>query len=422
MKNTNKTGIGSCRIFRDGVFEFADIDLIDGRAAVKGFSGNAHSAETSSVYVFPGFTDVHVHLREPGFSYKETIKSGTYAAASAGYTALCSMPNLTPPPDCAANLEIQTKIIQRDAQIKVFPYGTITVGRKGKAVSDMEAISDKVVAFTDDGSGVADDEVMREAMKRAAKLGKIIAAHAEDLTLIEKDGCINDCKYAHEHKLPAISSESEWRQVERDLKLVAETGCSYHVCHISTYETVKLIRRAKAAGLDVTCETAPHYLLLSDSDLRDDGRFKMNPPLRSERDRDALLEGLSDGTVDMIATDHAPHSADEKSKGLYRSAMGITGLETAFPVLYSGLVKNKIITLEKLVTLMSVAPAKRFKIKNGLETGNFCVYDLSSEYEIKPEKFYSMGKSTPFEGWKVNGKCLLTVCDGKTVYDMRAAN
>ena len=419
MKNAERIDIGHCRIFRDGVFEFADVRLLGGQAEIKDvISGEVFSDTETERYLFPGFTDVHVHLREPGFSYKETVKSGTYAAANAGYTSLCSMPNLSPAPDCAESLSRQTEIIDRDAYIKVFPYGTITEERKGKQLSRMEEIADKVIAFTDDGSGVADEELMEAAMKKAAKLGKIIAAHAEDLTLIEKGGCIHAGEYAAKYGFPAISSESEWKQVERDLKLVAKTGCKYHVCHISTAETVSLIRQAKAAGLDVTCETAPHYLILSDKDLKDDGRFKMNPPLRSERDRQALLEGLSDGIVDMIATDHAPHSAEEKSKGLLKSAMGITGIETAFPLLYTELVRKKVITLEKLITLMSVAPAQRFGIKTGIDSGDFCLYDLSREYEIVPEKLFSMGKSTPFAGRKVFGKCLMTVCNHKTVYEL----
>ncbi len=366
--------------------------------------------------VFPGFVDVHVHLREPGFSYKETVKSGTQAAAAGGYTTVCSMPNLSPSPYDAENLKKQTDIIERDAVIKVIPYGRIT--RDGETLADMEALSSSVVAFSDDGVGVQTADVMREAMTEAKRLGKIIAAHCED-DVLRNGGAIHAGKYAKEHNIAGISSESEWKQIERDISIAREIGCAYHVCHISTKEGVDLIRKAKAEGLDVSCETGPHYLVMDEDDLVDDGNFKMNPPLRSSQDRRALVEGIKDGTIDMIATDHAPHSAEEKSKGLEKSLMGIVGLETAFPILYTELVKNRVMTLERLAEAMSDAPSERFGIDRGEMLGkkpSFTVFDLGSEYEIDPDSFKSMGKNTPFGGKKVFGKCLLTVYDGKVVY------
>ena len=370
-------------------------------------------AEKSNEYtVFPGFCDVHVHFREPGFSYKETILSGSRAAARGGYTAVCTMPNLDPVPDSIAHMEAQKRIIARDAAVRVYPYAAITVGEKGEALSDMAALAASCIAFSDDGRGVQDEEMMREAMREAKRLGKMIAAHCEVNELL-RGGYIHAGAYAKAHGHRGICSESEWRQIGRDLRLAAETGCAYHVCHISTKESVALIREAKKAGVDVTCETAPHYLLLDDSDLEEDGRFKMNPPLRSKEDREALLEGVLDGTVDMIATDHAPHAAAEKAKGLANSAFGIVGLETAFPLLYTGLVKPGILSLEALITLMSVKPRERFGIPLD---GDFCVWDLSREYEIDPDSFLSMGRATPFAGRRVSGACVLTVCGGKDVF------
>lgn len=362
--------------------------------------------------ILPGFVDVHVHLREPGFSYKETVKTGTMAAARGGFTAVCTMPNLSPVPDSLANLQKQLDIIKRDACIRVFPYGSITVNEGGKELSEMEAMSPLVVAFSDDGRGVQNDDIMLCAMTEAKRLNRIIAAHCEDNSLLN-GGYIHAGEYAGSHGHRGICSESEWKQIERDLRLVRETRCKYHVCHISTAESVELIRKAKAEGLDVTCETAPHYLVFTDADLLEDGRFKMNPPLRSKRDRDALIEGILDGTVDMIATDHAPHSKDEKSKGLEKSAFGIVGLETAFPVLYTRLVRGGIITLEKLVELMSLNPAARF----GIDIENdFTVFDLEDMYRIDDNDFLSMGRSSPFVGMQVFGKCLLTVCGGRIAY------
>ena len=362
--------------------------------------------------IVPGLCDVHVHFREPGFSYKETIASGSAAAAHGGYTAVCTMPNLDPVPDSAEHLQVQLDAIKRGAAIKVLPYGAITVGEKGEKLADMEAMSDKVCAFSDDGKGVQNDEMMREAMTAAKRLGKIIAAHCEDNSLLF-GGYIHDGEYAKAHGHRGISSASEYKQIERDLRLAEETGCAYHVCHISTKESVELIRQAKAHGVNVTCETAPHYLVLCDEDMQEDGRFKMNPPLRSREDKNALIEGIKDGTIDMIATDHAPHSAEEKGHGLEKSLMGVVGLETAFPVLYTELVMKNIITLDRLVELMSFKPKERF----GIDTNNdFAVFDISEAYKIDPENFLSMGRATPFAGREVFGRCLLTVHNGKVVY------
>lgn len=366
--------------------------------------------------IVPGLCDVHVHFREPGFSYKETIASGSAAAAHGGYTAVCTMPNLDPVPDSAEHLQVQLDAIKRGAAIKVLPYGAITVGEKGEKLADMEAMSDKVCAFSDDGKGVQNDEMMREAMTAAKRLGKIIAAHCEDNSLLF-GGYIHDGEYARMHGHRGISSESEYRQIERDLRLAEETGCAYHVCHISTKESVELIRQAKAHGVNVTCETAPHYLVLCDEDMQEDGRFKMNPPLRSREDKKALIEGIKDGTIDMIATDHAPHSAEEKGRGLEKSLMGVVGLETAFPVLYTEFVMKNIITLDRLVELMSFKPKERF----GIDTNNdFAVFDISEAYKIDPEDFLSMGRATPFARREVFGRCLLTVHGGKAVYKAEA--
>ena len=362
--------------------------------------------------IIPGFADVHVHFREPGFFYKETIKTGTAAAAHGGYTAVCTMPNLKPVPDSLENLRVQTDIIKKDACIDVYPYGAITKGEAGKELSDMEALAPHVIAFSDDGKGVQSGEMMREAMKKAKSLGKIIAAHCEDNSLLT-GGYIHDGEYARLFNHKGISSESEWKQVERDLRLAGETGCKYHICHVSTKETVELVRRAKAQGVDVTCETAPHYLVFNDMQLKDEGRFRMNPPIRSEEDRLALIEGLKDGTVDMIATDHAPHSREEKNGGLKNSLNGIVGLETAFPVLYTKLVETGIIKLEKLIELMSLNPRKRFGIKMN---DDFTVFETGGNFAVSSADFLSMGKSSPFDGMKVSAKCLLTVHNGKIVY------
>ena len=371
--------------------------------------------DNKNYFVFPGFCDVHVHFREPGFSYKETIKSGCEASAHGGYTAVCTMPNLSPVPDSKEHLESQLEIIKKDASVKVLPYGSITVSQAGETLSDMEAMSGDVIAFSDDGKGVQSAELMKEAMLKAKSLGKIIVAHCEDNSLLH-GGYINDGVYAKEHGHRGICNESEYRPIERDIELAKITGCAYHICHISCKESVELIRQAKKDGVNITCETAPHYLTLTENDLKEDGRFKMNPPLRTEEDRQALIEGIKDGTIDIIATDHAPHSAEEKSKGLEKSAFGIVGIETAFPVLYTKLVKSGIITLEKLIELISVNPRKRFNIPFG---NDYTVWTLDEEYTVNTEDFLSKGKSTPFEGSKLFGKCYLTVCDNKTVYCRR---
>ena len=376
------------------------------------FSNFDPSAIFDNIAIFPGFCDVHVHLREPGFSYKETIKSGTQASARGGYTAVCSMPNLNPTPDSRENLERQLEIIRRDACIAVLPYGTITKGEAGESLADMEDIANDVCGFSDDGRGVQSEEMMRQAMLKAKSLGKMIVAHCEDNSLL-RGGYIHDGEYARAHGHRGICSESEWGPIKRDMELVHRTDCAYHVCHISTKESVEIIRQAKADGLNVTCETGPHYILLDDSCLQEEGRFKMNPPLRSPEDREAILEGLLDGTIDMIATDHAPHSSEEKSRGLEKSAMGIVGIETAFPILYTDLVTTGIITLERLVYLMSDAPRGRFDIKTD---PGFTVFKLDEEYDIDPKDFLSMGKATPFTGKRVLGKCLLTVYGGRVVY------
>ncbi len=367
---------------------------------------------TGSYFVFPGFCDVHVHFREPGFSYKETIRSGSLAAARGGYTAVCAMPNLSPVPDSPAHLEEELRLIRRDAAIRVLPYGAITVGEKGEALSDMAGLAPLVVAFSDDGKGVQSESRMRQAMEEAARLGKLIAAHCEEESLL-RGGYIHDGAYARAHGHRGISSESEWGPIRRDLRLARETGCAYHVCHVSTRESVALIRQAKREGVDVTCETAPHYLLLDDSALREEGRFKMNPPLRSPEDREALLEGLLDGTVDMIATDHAPHSPEEKAKGLEKSAFGIVGLETAFPLLYTKLVRPGILSMERLADALAFRPRERFGIPLGEE---YTVWELDRAFTVDPADFLSQGKATPFEGESLFGVCRLTVLNGSAVY------
>jgi dihydroorotase len=376
-------------------------------------SSDSLSVFNSSKYaVFPGFCDVHVHFREPGFSYKETMVSGSAASARGGYTAVCTMPNLNPVPDSMEHLQQQLDLIRDGACIHVYPYGSITVGEKGETMADLADMAPHVIGFSDDGRGVQSDEMMRTAMLKAKQLGKMIVAHCEVNELL-RGGYIHDGEYAKEHGHRGICSESEWVQIARDLELVKETGVKYHVCHISTKESVDIIRKAKAAGIDVTCETGPHYLVMDDSMLQENGRFKMNPPLRSKADREALVQGIVDGTIDMIATDHAPHSAEEKAKGLESSAFGVVGIETAFPICYTYLVKSGIITLEKLMELLVTNPRKRFDIPLG---NDFSIWDLDAEYAIDPADFLSMGKATPFEGWRVQGKCMATVCDGKIVY------
>ena len=370
------------------------------------------SFNNSDYYIFPGFCDVHVHFREPGFFYKESIRNGSLAAAHGGFTSVCTMPNLNPVPDCRENLTIQLSVIDIDSVINIYPYGAITMGQKGEKLADMDSMANKVIAFSDDGRGVQNRELMRSAMYHAKALGKMIVAHCEDNSLLDR-GYIHKGAYAAAHGHRGICSESEWKPIERDIELAEKTGCAYHVCHISCKESVELIRQAKSRGVNITCETAPHYLILDENDLQEDGKFKMNPPLRGKEDRAALIEGLKDGTIDMIATDHAPHSAEEKSRGLERSAFGIVGLETAFPVLYTELVRKDIITLDKLIELMCVNPRKRFGIP---AEKSFTVWKLDEEITVNPDEFLSKGRSTPFEGNRYFGKCMATVCNGRIAY------
>lgn len=414
--------IRGCEIYLGGAFVPAELEVRGG--VVTALGGGIVPGEGASVYNFkncivvPGLADVHVHLREPGFSYKETVASGTRAAARSGYAALCAMPNLSPVPEDAATLAQELDIIRRDAVIDVLPYGAITRGQKGEQLADMSAMSPNVCGFSDDGRGVQPRELMRAAMLEAKRLGRPIAAHCEDNSLL-RGGYIHEGEYAKAHGHRGICSESEWGPIARDIELLRETGCAYHVCHISTAESAALIRSAKREGLDITCETAPHYLLLSDSDLQEEGRFKMNPPLRSERDRLALIEALRDGTIDILATDHAPHSAEEKSRGLAGSAFGITGLETAFPLLWTGLVEPGIISRERLIELMSTAPARRFGIESGIELGGpatFAVFETETTYRIDPERFASKGRATPFAGREVRARCVLNIVRGREVW------
>jgi len=405
----------NAKIYRNRAFESADIVVSDGRIAdivsahppIDGFT----VLDLNQYFLFPGLVDVHVHLREPGFSYKETMESGTLAAARGGFTAVCAMPNLKPVPDNGEALAVSERRIAEGACVHVYPYGAITCGEAGRVLADLEAMAPRVVAFSDDGKGVQNDDMMREAMLRAKRLGKVIAAHCEDESLL------GDSVWGG-------SPESEWKQVERDLKLVAETGCAYHVCHVSTKESVALLREAKRAGLDVTAETAPHYLLLTEDDRREEGRFKMNPPLRAKADREALREGLADGTIDMVATDHAPHSAEEKAGGA-KAMNGVTGLETSFATLYTGLVKPGILTLETLLERMHTNPAKRFGIAKGIEIGapaDLTVFDLDAEWTVDEEKLVSKAKCTPFHGMKVSGECRLTMTEGKIVWQHMTEN
>lgn len=409
-------------VYRNGGFEVSDVVIAEGRIeriAPVIEADDMEVVECAGRYLLPGLCDVHVHLREPGFTAKETIASGTRAAARGGYTTVCSMPNLFPAPDSKENLEVQLEAIRRDAVIRVIPYATITKGQKGRGeLIDFPSVADEVIGFSDDGRGVQAEELMREAMCRVKPTGKKVVAHCEVEELLH-GGYIHDGAYCREHGHRGISSESEWRQVERDLRLVEETGCPYHICHISTKESVELLRQAKAKGLPVSGETAPHYLLLTDEDLQEEGRFKMNPPLRSREDQLALINGVLDGTLEVIATDHAPHTAEEKSRGLAMSAMGIVGIETAFPLLYTYLVRRGLLSLERLVALMSVNPRRLFGLEPLLVEGapaDLVVMDLEHEYTINPEEFLSMGRATPFAGWLVRGRAVLTLVGGKCAY------
>ncbi len=416
-----KTFYTHARIWRGGRFEEGTVAVEEDRIAEAAAPAEGdRTVDLAGRTIVPGLVDVHVHLREPGFPRKETIATGTAAAARGGSTAVCTMPNLLPAPDTAEALERQIEIIRRDAVVRVYPYGCITMGQRGAGrLADMEALARDVVGFSDDGRGVQSGALMEEAMRRAAALGKLIAAHCEVDELLH-GGYIHDGAYCRAHGHRGISSESEWRQVARDIELAEKTGCQYHVCHVSTAESVELVRRAKARGLCVSCETAPHYLLLCDEDLQEEGRFKMNPPLRSSEDREALRRGVQDGTIEVVATDHAPHTAEEKSRGLAGSAMGIVGLECAFGVLYTGLVLPGIIPLERLVELMADNPRRLFGLGGGLQPGDaadFTVLDLDGEYAIDPETFRSKGRATPFAGWRVRGRAVRTVVGGRTVYE-----
>ena len=415
-----KTFYINAEVYRAGAFRRETVVVDEGRivAAAEPAPGD-RTVDLAGLHVIPGLVDVHVHLREPGFSYKETIASGTAAAARGGYTAVCSMPNLSPAPDTPEHLAAQRAIIRRDAAVRVYPYGCITVGQRGcGALVDFAALAPDVVGFSDDGRGVQSEELMGEAMRRAAAVGRPIVAHCEVDELL-RGGYIHDGDYCRAHGHKGICSESEWRQVERDIRLAEQTGCRYHVCHVSTRESVSLVRRAKARGLAVSCETAPHYLLLTDEDLREEGRFKMNPPLRSRADREALLQGIQDGTIEVVATDHAPHSAEEKARGLAGSAMGIVGLECAFPLLYKYLVLGGVIPVGRLVELMALNPRRLFGLEGGVEAGDaadFAVLDLGAEYDVDPAAFLSLGRATPFVGWRVQGRTMLTVVGGREVY------
>ena len=405
-----------------GVFRAADVLLSGGRIVSIGdrisCPADAVSIDLHKAVLFPGFVDVHVHLREPGFSYKETIRTGTLAAAHGGFAHVAAMPNLDPVPDCAAALAVQRAIIEKDALVHVHPYGAISVGEKGERLADLEGLAPGVIAFSDDGRGVQSESLMREAMTRCHALGKILAAHCEDNSLLH-GGYIHDGAYARAHGHRGICSESEWGPIARDLRLAEETGCAYHVCHVSTKESVALIRAAKRRGVDVTCETAPHYLTFTDEDLQEDGRFKMNPPLRAREDRDALIEGLLDGTIDMLVTDHAPHSREEKARGLEKSAMGVVGLETSFAASYTALVQTGILPLEKLVDLMHGAPMRRFGCGTELAEGqpaDLTAFDLTKTYTVDPETFLTMGRATPFAGRALTGVCKLTMIGGEPVW------
>ena len=405
-----------------GVFRAADVLLSGGRIVSIGdrisCPADAVSIDLHKAVLFPGFVDVHVHLREPGFSYKETIRTGTLAAAHGGFAHVAAMPNLDPVPDCAAALAVQRAIIEKDALVHVHPYGAVSVGEKGERLADLDGLAPGVIAFSDDGRGVQSESLMREAMMQCRRLGKILAAHCEDNSLLH-GGYIHDGAYARAHGHRGICSESEWGPIARDLRLAEETGCAYHVCHVSTKESVALIRAAKRRGVDVTCETAPHYLTFTDEDLQEDGRFKMNPPLRAREDRDALIEGLLDGTIDMLVTDHAPHSREEKARGLEKSAMGVVGLETSFAASYTALVQTGILPLEKLVDLMHGAPMRRFGCGTELAEGqpaDLTAFDLTKTYTVDPETFLTMGQATPFAGRALTGVCKLTMIGGEPVW------
>lgn len=425
MNTNNRIILRGGTLVHEGKQTVADVAILNGR--IECIAPSIEATDNDRVFdctgkiITPGLVDLHVHLREPGFSRKETIATGTAAAAHGGFTTVCSMPNLEPAPDTMENLQQQLSIIERDAVVKVLPYATITRKRRGDELVDFSALKPYVAGFSDDGSGVQSGEVMQAAMYEAAKCGGIIAAHCEVNELLRK-GYIHDGEYAKAHGHRGICSESEWAQIERDIELAAKADCRYHVCHISTKESVALIREAKRRGVKITCETGPHYLTMCDQDLQENGRFKMNPPIRSAEDRDALVAGLQDGTIDVVATDHAPHTADEKSRGLELSAMGVVGLETSFAVIYTKLVKTGVISLEKAIDVMAEAPRRIFGLGGGLQEGeaaDIAVFDLDATFTVDPTTFLTMGRSTPFEGWELQGECCLTLVDGKIAYEKR---
>lgn len=413
----------NANVFTEGKFIRSDVEVTDNTISkiCANIEPNGFDLvyDLNNMYLLPGLIDVHTHLREPGFTYKETIATGSMAGAKGGYTSICAMPNLNPTPDNLEHLQVELDAIKKDSKIHVYPYGTITVGEKGEELANLKEMASYVIAFSDDGHGVQSEEMMLNAMEEAKKLNKMIVAHCEENSLLN-GGYIHDGEYAKLHGHKGICSASEYVPIKRDIELSRQTGCHYHVCHISTKESVEAIRQAKKEGVNITCETGPHYLTLNDMDLQEDGRFKMNPPIRSEEDRLALIEGIKDGTIDMIITDHAPHSREEKSKGLAGSMMGVVGLEVAFPVLYTNLVKKGVITLEKLLELMNTNPRNIFKIGTEIKVGekaDLTVYDLNENYNIDSSKFVSMGKATPFDGNNVYGKCKMTICDGEIVFN-----
>ncbi len=412
-------------VYDNGDLHPMDIIIEDGIVVARGESLASDNVgrvvDLTGLVVFPGFVDVHVHLREPGFSYKETIGTGTAACARGGYTTVGAMPNLNPAPDSDEHLRVQEELISQQACIRVLTYASITVGQKGEGdLVDIAGLASRVIGFSDDGRGVREKDTMRHAMLNCRAADSIIAAHCEDMSLIPAGGAIYDGAFAKEHGIPGIPSESEWAPIARDIELVRETGCRYHVCHVSAKESVEIIRRAKAEGLNVTCETGPHYLLMCQDDIRDEGRFKMNPPLRDKADQEALIEGLLDGTIDMIATDHAPHSAEEKARGLAKSLMGVVGIETAFPLMYTHFVETGRMTLETLIDRMAYAPRRRFRLDGGIAEGDraeLTVFDLNVNKTVDPAEFLSKGRATPFEGWTVHAECKMTICGDTVAYE-----
>lgn len=412
-------------VYDNGDLHPMDIIIEDGIVVARGESLASDNVgrvvDLTGLVVFPGFVDVHVHLREPGFSYKETIGTGTAACARGGYTTVGAMPNLNPAPDSDEHLRVQEELISQQACIRVLPYASITVGQKGEGdLVDIAGLASRVIGFSDDGRGVREKDTMRHAMLNCRAADSIIAAHCEDMNLIPAGGAIHDGAFAKEHGIPGIPSESEWAPIARDIELVRETGCRYHVCHVSAKESVEIIRRAKAEGMNVTCETGPHYLLMCQDDIRDEGRFKMNPPLRDKADQEALIEGLLDGTIDMIATDHAPHSAEEKARGLAKSLMGVVGIETAFPLMYTHFVETGRMTLETLIDRMAYAPRRRFRLDGGIAEGDraeLTVFDLNVNKTVDPAEFLSKGRATPFEGWTVHAECKMTICGDTVAYE-----